>query len=92
MKNKKKCIPDDKLDEMVIAMYLNIIEYIPDKNRQEKLMEKVKMVEKRVRLIESIKQERDIDIVKNAIKKYSVEEIAEFLDMPVSEVQRYLEM
>lgn len=92
MKNKKKCIPDDKLDEMVIAMYLNIIVYIPDKNRQEKLMEKVKMAEKRVRLIESIKQERDIDIVKNAIKKYSVEEIAEFLDMPVSEVQRYLEM
>ena len=92
MKNKKKCIPDDKLDEMVIAMYLNIIVYIPDKNRQEKLMEKVKMAEKRVRLIESIKQERDIVIVKNAIKKYSVEEIAEFLDMPVSEVQMYLEM
>jgi len=42
---------------MIIAMYLNILEYVPDTNRQEELMEMIKMAEKRVRLIESIKNE-----------------------------------
>ena len=96
MQSKKKCIPDDKLDEMIIAMYLNILEYVPDTNRQEELMEMIKIAEKRVRLIESIKNEGfdegRMSLIKNANEVHSVEEIANFLCISVGEVQRYLEM
>ena len=58
-------------------MYLNIVEYIPDKKRQKELMEMLKMAEKVVRLIESIKNEgSDEGIMKliiNAYKSHSVE-------------------
>ena len=95
-KNKEGCIPDEKLDEMIIAMYLNIVEYIPDKKRQKELMEMLKMAEKVVRLIESIKNEGSnegiMKLIKNANKSHSVEEIAKFHNMTVSEVRKFLEM
>ncbi|WP_458454713.1 hypothetical protein [Methanobrevibacter sp.] len=96
IKNKKHCIPDEKLDEMIIAMYLNIIEYIPDRKKQEKLMKMIKMAEKTVRLIESIKNEGydecKMQFIKNALRNRSVDEIAEILCLSVSEVQKYVEM
>ena len=96
MKNKKNCIPEEKIDEIIIAMYLNIIEYIPDSKRQEELMEMIKMAEKTVRLIESIKNEGfdegRMTLIKNAIKNHSIEEIAEFLCISTDEVQKYLQM
>ena len=96
LKNKEGCIPDEKLDEMIIAMYLNIVEYIPDKKRQKELMEMLKMAEKVVRLIESIKNEGSnegiMKLIKNANKSHSVEEIAKFHNMTVSEVRKFLEM
>ena len=100
MKTKKNCIPEEKLDEMIIAMYLNIIEYIPSKKRQEELMEMIKMAEKTVRLIESIKNkgyDKGYDkgrmkLIKNAKKNHTIEEISEFLNIPTTEVKKYLEM
>jgi len=96
MKTKKNCIPEEKLDEMIIAMYLNIIEYIPSKKRQEELMEMIKMAEKTVRLIESIENKGydkgRMKLIKNAIKNHTIEEISEFLNIPTTEVKKYLEM
>ena len=62
------------------------------------------MTEKTVRLIESIKNkgynkgyDKGYDkgrmkLIKNAIKNHTIEEISEFLNIPTTEVQKYLEM
>lgn len=104
MENKKDCIPDDLLDEMVIAMYLNILEYILeyilDSKKQNELLEVIKMAEREVRLIETIEKRGEVrgsdntmrELLNNAFKRHSVEEIAEFLDMGISEVRKYLEI
>ena len=96
MKTKKNCIPEEKLDEMIIAIYLNIIEYIPSKKRQEELMEMIKMAEKTVRLLESIENKGydkgRMKLIKNAIKNHTIEEISEFLNIPTTEVKKYLKM
>ena len=53
-----------------------------------------------VRLIESIKNEGfhegvhagKMKLIKDAYKTHSVEEIADFLSIPISEIRKYLEM
>ncbi|WP_458405354.1 hypothetical protein [Methanobrevibacter sp.] len=58
------------------------------------------MAEKTVRLIESIKNEGydkgfdecKMQFIKNALRKCSVDEIAELLCLSVSEVQKYVKM
>jgi len=58
------------------------------------------MTEKTVRLIESIKNkgyDKGYDkgrmkLIKNAIKNHTIEEISEFLNIPTTEVKKYLEM
>jgi len=58
------------------------------------------MAEKTVRLIESIENkgyDKGYDkgrmkLIKNAIKNHTIEEISEFLNIPTTEVKKYLEM
>lgn len=92
MKNKNHCIPEEKIDEMVIAMYLNILEYVPDDERQKELMGKLKMATKSVRLIESIKERGLSELFKKAIKHSSAEELARVHGMDVSEVKRLVDL
>ena len=40
IKNKPECIPEEKLDEVIVGSYLNIIEYI-DESEQNELMEMI---------------------------------------------------
>jgi len=62
------------------------------------------MTEKTVRLIESIKNKGydkgyntgydkgRMKLIKNAKKNHTIEEISEFLNIPTTEVKKYLEM
>ncbi len=52
----------------------------------------IKMAEKTVRLIESIKNEGFNKGRMKLIKNHSIEEIADFLCIITKEVQKYLEM
>jgi hypothetical protein len=53
---KKHCISKDIIDEMTMAMYLNIIEYVDDE-RQEELLEMINMAETYQGVIAQIKNE-----------------------------------
>lgn len=56
IKNKKHCIPNEIIDEITLAMYLNIIEYVEIK-KQEKLLEMINMAETYQGVIAQIKNE-----------------------------------
>lgn len=93
IKYKKNCIPGDKIDEISIAMYLNILEYIDD-GKQDRLLEMIGMAEKVKGLIESIKDESKAECMKNIISRileiHSIEETAEILRMEESEILHIL--
>jgi len=56
IKNKKHCIPKQKLDEVVIGSYLNIVEYI-EKDLQNEFMEMIGMAERVKGVLEMYKDE-----------------------------------
>lgn len=53
---KNVCIPEEKLDEITMGMYLNILEYI-DVEKQEELMEMIDMAAKTEGMIAKMKRE-----------------------------------
>lgn len=78
IKYKKNCIPKEKFDEITIAMYLNILEYIDD-DKQEELLEMINMAETVKGLVEMIKDEERKNIIGRILSFHSLEETAEFL-------------
>ena len=91
------CIPENLYDEMVLAMFLNIEEYV-DEEKKEKLLEMINMAEAYQGVISEIRndginegrnQGRDEgkkSIISRLLKKYSVEEVSEILEMKSSEI------
>ena len=91
------CIPENLYDEMVLAMFLNIEEYV-DEEKKEKLLEMINMAEAYQGVISEIRndginegrnQGRDEgkkSIISRLLKKYSVDEVAELLEMKSSEI------
>ena len=96
IKEKKDCIPNEELDKLTLAMYLNILEYI-DEEKQEKLMEMIGLAEKIEGVIAQIrnegerkgkiegriegKREGEKNIIKKLLKKYSPEEVCTILNI-----------
>ena len=97
IKLKRHCIPENLYDEMVLAMFLNIEEYV-DEEKKEKLLEMINMAESYQGVISEIRndginegrnQGRDEgkkSIISRLLKKYSVEEVSEILEMKSSEI------
>ena len=56
IRDKKILIPEEKLEEIGIITYLNILEYI-DENEQEKYMEMIEMPKKFKGFLEKLKEE-----------------------------------
>lgn len=94
IKKKKDCIPEEELDKIIIAMYLNIIEYI-DEEKQNELMEMIGLAEKIEGIISQIRNEARTDGEKNIInrllKNTSIDEIARLLGTNKMEVLNILQ-
>ena len=99
------CIPENLYDKMVLAMFLNIEEYV-DEQKKEKLLEMINMAEAYQGVIAEIRNEARNDglnegrnqgrdegkksIIIRLLKKYSVEEVSELLEMKSSEILNIL--
>ena len=68
IKKKSDCIPEEKLDNVILAMYLNILEYI-DESKQEELMEMIGLTEKINGVISELKNAARAEGEKDGIKK-----------------------
>lgn len=71
IKSKKYCIPEEKLDEVVIGSYLNIVEYI-EEDKQNQFMEMIGMAERVKGVLELYKEE-----MKEEMKEEVKEEMRE---------------
>ena len=78
------------MDEITIAMYLNIREYIDD-DRQDELLEMIDMAEKIEGIMEQIRKEGKRDMIIDLLNFHSLKEIADFLHMGEREVLYILE-
>ena len=91
------CIPENLYDEMVLAMFLNIEEYV-DEEKKEKLLEMINMAEAYQGVISEIRNdginqgrnEGRKCIITRLLKKLSVDEVAEILEMKPSEIEDML--
>jgi hypothetical protein len=105
VKFKRQFIPENLYDEMVLAMFLNIEEYV-DEEKKEKLLEMINMAESYQGVISEIRNEARNDglnegrnegrnegkksIITRLLKKLSVDEVAEILEMKPSEIEYML--
>ena len=88
LKRKKNCIPADEVDDVVLAMYLNIIEYI-DEEKQDELMEMIGLSEKIEGVISEIENNAREDgekkgerkIIKKLLKTFTEDEVSKILDI-----------
>ena len=99
IKFKKHCIPKEKIDEIIMAMYLNILEYIePDKI--DNLMEMIEVTTRTEGVIAKMKrEERNIgknngitqgerNIILELLKKYSLTEVSSMIEKDESEIRK----
>ena len=99
IKFKKHCIPKEIIDEIIMAMYLNILEYIePDKI--DNLMEMIEVTTRTEGVIAKMKrEERNIgknngitqgerNIILELLKKYSLTEVSSMIEKDESEIRK----
>lgn len=72
IKYKKHCIPIQKLDEVIIGNYLNIVEYI-DENKQNQFMEMIGMAEKAKGVLEMYKEEMKEEMEEEMREEFNIE-------------------
>lgn len=101
IKVKKHCIPEHMYDKMVLAMYLNIKEYV-DVEKEDQLLEMINMAESYQGIISEIRNEGrneginegmingEKNIILRLLKNHSLEEVAELLEMKSSEILNIL--
>ena len=101
IRDKKHCMPDDILDEIVVAMYLNIVEYIDD-GKQDELMEMIDMVETYDGLISQIRNEGrnegwndgiiegKREVINDLLKSLPIDVVAVLLSKEKSEIEEIL--
>jgi hypothetical protein len=88
--DKEDLIPDEVSDEITVAMYLNIIEYIDGKVEQDRLLEMINMDEKYEGLIAQIRNDGERNIISRLLKKHSIGEVASLLDMGEGEIEKII--
>ena len=99
IRDKKTLIPEEKLEEIGIITYLNILEYI-DENEQEKYMEMIEMPKKFKGFLEKLKEENynqgiDVGIYRIIIgwieEGGSIEEFSKRTRTPLDKIYRILD-
>jgi hypothetical protein len=88
--DKEDLISDEVSDEITVAMYLNIIEYIDGKVEQDRLLEMINMDEKYEGLIAQIRNDGERNIISRLLKKHSIGEVASLLDMGEGEIEKII--
>lgn len=105
LKNKKYCIPEELHDEITLAMYLNIIEYV-EIEKQEELLEMINMAETYQGVIAQIKNEGfqdgerkgfqdgekkgETNIISKLLETFSIEIVADLLHKDKTEIQKII--
>ena len=105
IKNKKHCIPQEIIDEITLAMYLNIIEYV-ESDKQEGLLEMINMAQTYQGVIAQIKNEGkdewtnrgmkkginkgERNIILRLLKNHTFEEVAKLLEIKETELSNIL--
>ena len=98
IKYKSDCIPNEIVDEISVAMYLNIMEYVEEEKRDE-LLEMINMAEKVQGIIAQIKNEGRNEgrsegrreIISRLLKNHGIEEVAMLLGMKTSEILKMVD-
>ena len=93
IRDKKRCIPKHMYDNMVLAMYLNIKEYVGDE-KEEEFLEMINMAEAYHGIISEIKKEGwndgwnggEKNIIIRLLKNHSLKEVSDLLEMESSEI------
>lgn len=89
--NKITCIPEEKLDEILMGMYLNILEYA-NLEKQEKLMEMIEMATRTEGVFAKMKREErtraERNIILELLKKYSLTEVSSMINKDESEIRK----
>jgi hypothetical protein len=101
LKKKSHCIPEDKLEDIIMGMYLNILEYV-ELEKQEELKEKIDMAARTEGIFAKMKREAKNDgineginkgernIILELLKTNTIEEVSLMLHKEVSEIQKIL--
>ena len=101
IKHKSDCIPSKMLNEITIATYLNILEYV-DVEKQEKLMEMIGMSEKYEGIVAQIKNEGKEEwlnegkiegkksMLESLLQNISLDDVVKYSGMDKSEILRIL--
>lgn len=94
IKHKSQCIPDDEVNGIIIAMYLNIIEYI-EPEKQERLMEMIDVESKTEGIIAEIRNQGinqgEKNILLELLKSFSIREVSEIVNKDIDEIWKILE-
>ncbi len=94
IKKKKDCIPENEIDKMTIAMYLNIIEYIePEKQKEyEEMIDVSAKLEGELAKIEKKGIEKgEKNIIQKILKNYSNNDNPETLTIKKETLQKMLQ-
>lgn len=97
LKDKSDCIPEEILDEITVAMYLNIVEYV-DVEKQDELMEMIDMTGKCEGFIAQIRNESRNDgitegekgIIEALLETFSIDAVARFTHKDKNEILKIL--
>ncbi len=98
IKKKSDCIPEEDLDNVILAMYLNILEYI-DESKQEELMEMIGLTEKINGVISELKNAARAegekngrkDIINRLLEKFTSDDVSEMLEIEKTALLNMLE-
>ena len=101
IKFKSECIPSEMIDEITIATYLNILEYV-DVENQDELMEMIGMSEKCEGIVAQIKRESKKEgldegkmegkkaMLESLLQNISLDDVVKYSGMDKSEILRIL--
>ena len=82
IRDKSDCISSEILDEIIVAMYLNIVEYV-DSDKRDELLEVIDMEEKcegiiaQIRNDEWVKSEKSIIVT--LLELFAIDDVARYL-------------
>ena len=101
IKDKSDCIPSEILDEIIVAMYLNIVEYV-DSDKHDELLEMIDMEEKCEGIIAQIRNEGKEEwmnecinkgekgIIESLLETFTVDAVAKLIHKEKSEILEIL--
>ena len=93
IRDKSDCIPSEILDEISVAMYLNIVEYV-DEDKQDKLLEMIDMDRKCEGIIAQIRNGCSLKaqktIIETLLETLSLNDVARYLHKDKSEILKIL--